>query len=82
LFPLTAPFCSAITNSHTPTTSKTEIQTTKTPPKMMGFVSNLSGAHAPPGILTADFVVDKDFFLIEGHPRLWVSLREADSLRE
>jgi hypothetical protein len=41
LFPLTAPFWSAITNSHTPTTSKTEIQTTKTPPKMMGFVSNL-----------------------------------------
>ena len=27
-----------------------------------------SGAHAPPGIRTADFVLDKDFFLIEGHP--------------
>jgi hypothetical protein len=30
-----------------------------------------SGAHAPPGIRTADFVLDKDFFLIEGHPDLW-----------
>jgi hypothetical protein len=29
-----------------------------------------SGAHAPPGIRTADFVLDKDFFLIEGHPLL------------
>ena len=32
-----------------------------------------SGAHAPPGIRTADFVLDKDFFLIEAHPLVVVS---------
>jgi len=35
-----------------------------------------SGAHAPPGIRTADFVLDKDFFLIEGHPCSWLGKKE------